>query len=180
MATKKKEKSLMDMTPFIETIYNRTIEWGEKYNLRPKGEKAPKEKYSEKAKELAKAIDEHSWGGHDPNVRKCFEIVLGESLPDPKGKSTKEVVYKHGTVLFILSDPTGSGLPVGEPVLVSTAEGNVKTKDNINYLLTRGTAAISSFRLPTINEVEDILTTLIESKDAALELSLLFLSKAGL
>lgn len=160
MTSKKKNiasnKPILDMDAFVKLVYDRTVEWGRENEMYPKGETPPKSKYSDIAQRLAKAIDNHNWGGHDSAVRECFEIAINEKLPSIKTSKTA-IKFKLGTVLIILSDPNGKGLPVGEPVFVIKELGEILTTDMKTFTLST-TSSVSNFRLPTINEVEEILT----------------------
>lgn len=147
---------ILDMAAFVQLVYNRTVEWGEENNMYPKGVTPPKSKESDFAQRLAKAIDNHNWGGHDSAVRECFEIAIKEKFPPPPFQKTLKIKFIPGIVLVALSDPNGKGLPVGEPVLVTKESGEILTK-NLESLSLSSTST-SGYRLPTLNEVEDILT----------------------
>lgn len=181
MASKKQtmasNKPILDMDAFVKLVYERTVEWGRENGMYPKGETPPKSKYSDLAQRLAKALDDHNWGGHDSAVRECFEIVtemaIKEKLPPAKSTSSKAIKFKPGTILFILSDPMGKGLPVGEPVLITKELGEILTKD-VRVLSFSSASYVAGYRLPTVNEVEDLLTEIQNNAKAEDALLLAF------
>jgi len=173
MVAKKQQKPLVDMDQFIEIVYNRSANWGKKYDLFPKGTKSPKEDYTDKAKQMAKVFDGHSFGGHDASVIELFEIMLGEKIPVSKSKKTSSVDFIPGIVVVVLSDPKGHGLPVGEPVLIKDAVGGCITKEMKSLGIPNNST--SAFRLPTLTEVEDILDSIKENDVESFSLMAFFM-----
>lgn len=175
MAAKKQKESLIDMTKFVELVYNRSIDWGKKYDLYPKGEKAPKEKYSDKAKKFDSILSKANFGCQEPHVRALIEELLGEELPQSKKKPEFVLEFSFGTVVVVLSDPQGKGLPVGEPVLIKNNKGEIITKEGSHLVLPAQSP--KALRLPTISEVEDILESIMNRSDSAMLMAAYFLQK---
>jgi hypothetical protein len=164
VAKKEKTENSSELNKIVDIIYDRSVEWGEKWGLYPKGYGAKKSQVSEKAKELAKAIDNHNWGGHDSAVRECFEIAIGEELPSSKKTSKIIINFKPGTAVTILSDPRGRKLPVGEAVLVSNKSGECITYSGEVKLLSDESSL--AFKLSNRNEIEALVEEFIKKEDS--------------
>jgi|MudIll2142460700_1097286.scaffolds.fasta_scaffold243870_2 hypothetical protein len=159
----KKDTTLAMLTPIL---YERTNAWGNKYGLYKKDSRElENNKYSKKALQLAKAIDGHSWGGHDSYLREAFEIAIGEKLPPSKKEKTVAITYELGTVVVPLSDPNGHSYTIGEPILITKSDGRGATAiDNCagKALPNNSSTAI---RPATKNEIQQLLEDMLNNKD---------------
>jgi hypothetical protein len=180
LSPKKEKKS--DTVPhdtisrFAEVIYNRSKEWGKPYGMTPRGEEPLTSTASKKATEMAEILNSHSFGGHDPFVKKLFELAIGEEIPI-KGKEIKEIKGEIAIVLFVLSFVTGVNLPIGEAVICTrkSAPFTLLSQDGQEHFLP--VIKKDCFRLATKGEIEEFLRNFInkENRNKGLLEFLLFL-----
>jgi hypothetical protein len=165
MTTKKKKDSdsLVNVKKLAKILYDKSCKWGEQYNIFNPSDKSNKVNISNKASELAKAIDSHNWGGHDSAVRNCFEIVLGEKFPAQKEQ--KAIHLETGIVITFLSGSSGKGIPVGEPLMcVDGSNGRMLDKEGERYIPT-SIQNSKYIKISTLYEIENFLEVLIKNKE---------------
>lgn len=161
---KNKHDTTLEMLTSV--IYERTCTWGEKYGLHQKNaDKSQSTKYSEKAVKLAKLIDGHGWGGHDPYLREAFEVAIGEKLPPSKKEKTTAITYDIGIVVIPLSDPNGHRYPLGEPVLITTSDGRGSHGSEVAIGAALPNNSLTAVRPATKNEIQQLLEDMLKNKD---------------
>lgn len=150
----KENKSIINKSAFIDYVYNRTVEWGAKYGWYPKDKKQVESKCSSKAKEIVSIIDKSQLGCQAETVRSIIEVILDEKLPELKESSDKSFLYIKSILIFVLSDPKGKNLPVGEVLFVKNVDGEAFNSNNEKFSVYNNLTS-NSFRLPTKNEIEE-------------------------
>lgn len=145
-------------------IYEKTCKWAEKYGLIQRDNK-PKEtsRYSETAKKIAKILDNHSFNGHDQAIRDIMEAVINEEIPKSKKETTVTINYDLGIVVVPLSNPNSHAYPIGEPVLITKAEGiGISTGMDTNASSKLPNNSKTAIRPATRNEIQQLLEDLLK------------------
>jgi len=162
---KKKKGTVLET--LTSSIYERTRAWGDKYGFYQKeNKKIDTTKYSERVKQLAKIIDEHSWGGHDSFLREAFEIAIGEKFPPSKKEKTLAITFDLGIVVVALSNPNNHGYPIGEPILITKSDGQgIIAEDTPVSAKSLPNNSLTAIRLATKNEIQELLECMLKNKD---------------
>ena len=164
VAESKQQDSLIDH--LTNVLYEKTNTWGNKYGLYKKNsQESESTKYSKKALQLAKAIDGHSWGGHDAYVREAFEIAIDEKLPPSKKEKTVAITYELGVVVVPLSDPNGHNYTIGEPILITKSDGRGATAIDNCAGKALPNNSLTAIRPATKNEIQQLLEDMLKNKD---------------
>ncbi|HRZ18465.1 MAG TPA: hypothetical protein P5136_00170 [Methanofastidiosum sp.] len=162
----------------VNIFYEKTVKWGKKYGLVPRGEKPEKDKYSSRAKKFSELLTKADLGCKDAYIRELVEELAGEKLP-PKKNSNITFEYEHGLVVVPLSDPHGKGLPISEPVLVKDTNGTFIAADGTQTKQLPKSPANATIRLASRSEVESLLESLMNLDSSAVLLSAFFMGKIG-
>ena len=162
-AESKQQESLIEH--LTNVLYEKTNTWGNKYGLYKKDTRESEStKYSKKALQLAKAIDGHSWGGHDAYVREAFEIAIDEKLPPSKKEKTMAITYELGVAVVPVSDPNEHGYAIGEPLLIVKSDGRGANASSESVGKQLPNNSLTAIRPATKNEIQQLLEDMLQHK----------------
>jgi len=165
---KKQEKENSNdliLNKLVDSIYERTCAWGEKNGfLKKDTKKSDSTRYSERAKRLAKLLDEHSFGGHSAVIREAFEIAINETLPPAKKDKLMALTYELGIIVVPLSDPNSHGYTLGEPLLIIKSDGRGADANNGSGCVGKQLPnnSLTAIRPATKNEIQQLLEDMMQ------------------
>jgi len=172
MSKAKVKHTPLPQDSIVDLIYDRSLKWGEKYGLTPKGFEKKKKTVSEKAAKLDSLLVGASLGCKEKYIREIVEEITGEKLP-VREDLPHRIIFDYGIILRILSDPSSKGLPVGETVLVIDSDGAALT--TTGSIVELSTGFIKAFQLPTKEDVLCFLSNISDDNNNKLFLSAHFL-----